>query len=344
MSSIRKRPNSKYYWWDSQYEGKRLRKSTKMKKKSLAKKIQDRWDYSVMTGDLEFYGISDKPSSNIDNFFDHFLQLRSRKSEKTFKSSKSIINRFRLYLSDNKVSRIDKISVTVLDKYIDFLQCKPKSKKNYLVEISLLLNQAIREELISSNPAKFVTLPVIKCEGHRLLDDDDLNIIFAGAGRWSLYYLTLLHTGLRSGDVAMLKYGNIDREKGAIISLVRKSRRIHEFPLTNQLINEIPNLDGNTPIFPDLYETNEIKLGTKMSTPRKHMQALLKAENRKHATLHSFRVTYNNQLRDFGCSIEDRQILLAHSTSETTKIYTHPNFELAQRYINLLPNYAIKQM
>jgi integrase len=315
-----------------------------MKKKSLAKKIQDRWDYSVMTGDLEFYGISDKPSSNIDNFFDHFLQLRSRKSEKTFKSSKSIINRFRLYLSDNKVSRIDKISVTVLDKYIDFLQCKPKSKKNYLVEISLLLNQAIREELISSNPAKFVTLPVIKCEGHRLLDDDDLNIIFAGAGRWSLYYLTLLHTGLRSGDVAMLKYGNIDREKGAIISLVRKSRRIHEFPLTNQLINEIPNLDGNTPIFPDLYETNEIKLGTKMSTPRKHMQALLKAENRKHATLHSFRVTYNNQLRDFGCSIEDRQILLAHSTSETTKIYTHPNFELAQRYINLLPNYAIKQM
>jgi integrase len=140
----------------------------------------------------------------------------------------------------------------------------------------------------------------------------------------------------------MLKYGNIDREKRAIISLVRKSRRIHEFPLTNQLLNEIPDLDINTPIFPDLYETNEIKLGTKMSKPRKYMQALLNAENRKHATLHSFRVTYNNQLRDLGCSIEDRQKLLAHSSSETTKIYTHSNFELAQSYIDRLPNYVIK--
>ena len=342
MSSLYRRSNSKYYWWTTEYEGKRLRKSTKMKKKSLAKKIQDRWDYSVMTGDLEFYGISDQPSNNRDEFFDHFLQLRSRKTEKLYKNSKSMINRFRLYLKNNKISRIDKISVTVLDKYIDFLQCKPKSKKNNIVEISLLLNQAIREELISSNPAKFVTLPVIKCKGHRLLDDDDLNIIFAGAGRWSLYYLTLLHTGLRSGDVAMLKYGNIDREKRAIISLVRKSRRIHEFPLTNQLLNEIPDLDINTPIFPDLYETNEIKLGTKMSKPRKYMQALLNAENRKHATLHSFRVTYNNQLRDLGCSIEDRQKLLAHSSSETTKIYTHSNFELAQSYIDRLPNYVIK--
>jgi len=169
-------------------------------------------------------------------------------------------------------------------------------------------------------------------------DRDDLRIIFAGASGWLLYYLTLFHTGLRAGDVAMLKYGNIDRERRAIISLIRKSRRTHEFPLSRLLMDQIPDLDSNSTIFPELYTENERKLNDNLAKPRLYMQALLKAENRKHATLHSFRVTYNNNLLGLGCSIQDRQKLLAHSSSETTKIYTHPNFELAQSYVDQLPD------
>ena len=37
--------------------------------------------------------------------------------------------------------------------------------------------------------------------------------------------------------------------------------------------------------------------------------------------------------------IEDRQKLLAHAT--TTKIYTHPNFDLAMQYVNQLPKYEL---
>ena len=40
-------------------------------------------------------------------------------------------------------------------------------------------------------------------------------------------------------------------------------------------------------------------------------------------------------------SIEDRQSLMAHSSSKTTTVYTHPNLELARDYINKLPNYSI---
>lgn len=35
----------------------------------------------------------------------------------------------------------------------------------------------------------------------------------------------------------------------------------------------------------------------------------------------------------------DIQILLAHASSETTKIYIHPNFELASEYINKIPTF-----
>ena len=63
--------------------------------------------------------------------------------------------------------------------------------------------------------------------------------------------------------------------------------------------------------------------------------------DRPKATLHSFRVTFNNLLFAEKLSIEDRQSLMAHSSSKTTTVYTHPNLELARDYINKLPNYSI---
>ena len=95
--------------------------------------------------------------------------------------------------------------------------------------------------------------------------------------------------------------------------------------------------EKDTPLFPMLYSTSDRTLSDNLAKPRKYMQALLQAEDRPKATLHSFRTTFNNRLRDLGLQIEDRQILLAQSASETTKIYTHPNFELAKQYVNKIP-------
>ena len=70
------------------------------------------------------------------------------------------------------------------------------------------------------------------------------------------------------------------------------------------------------------------------------LQGILQAHDKMRADLHSFRTTFNNTLRDLGLSIEDRQVLLAHSSSQTTKIYTHPNLQLAFDYINQIPEYS----
>ena len=41
-----------------------------------------------------------------------------------------------------------------------------------------------------------------------------------------------------------------------------------------------------------------------------------------------------------GLEMEDRKALLTHSSSETTKTYTHPNFDLAKEWIDKLPDYS----
>jgi integrase len=102
-------------------------------------------------------------------------------------------------------------------------------------------------------------------------------------------------------------------------------------------MSRLDKRENKTPVFPSLYATNKRKLNDKYFKPRKHLQSILKSHGLKHGTLHSFRTTFNNALRDLGLGIDDRAILLTHSSSETTKIYTHPNIEKALEYVNSLP-------
>lgn len=80
-----------------------------------------------------------------------------------------------------------------------------------------------------------------------------------------------------------------------------------------------------------------LKGTVKLGNVRKHLQRVLKANNKPKATLHSFRRTFNNALRDLGLHMDDRAKLLAHASSETTKIYTNPNPELALKWVNKIP-------
>ena len=105
-----------------------------------------------------------------------------------------------------------------------------------------------------------------------------------------------------------------------------------------------------SPLFPLFHITKDNSQGEimpdervlhyRIGIPRKHLQMILKEANRPKATLHSFRVTFNNLLLAEKLTIEDRQSLMAHSSSNTTSVYTHPNLELAREYINKLPTYS----
>ena len=97
------------------------------------------------------------------------------------------------------------------------------------------------------------------------------------------------------------------------------------------------NSDKDTPILPILISDKE--MNDKLTNPRKYIQTLLNAHNRPHADLHSFQHTFNKSLLELGMEIEDRQKLLVHASTVTTKIYIHPNFELAMQYVNQVPKY-----
>jgi len=252
-----------------------------------------------------------------------------------------VLTKFKRFLESSRIGRLEEITVKVMDGYIDWLDNAPKTKKNYLGVVSIMLKQAIKEGVITINPAENATLPqIIHNNLHRPLEQIDLEIIFQFSGQWFNYYQFLYHTGLRATDVSLLTHRNIDRKKKAIVSFVRKSRRIHEFPIADYLLDLIPANDNlDTHLFPKMYADTDKRLNNKLKAPRLNLQNALRLNGRTKATLHSFRATFNNTLRDLGLDIGDRQILLAHASSETTKLYTHPNFELAAKFVNRIPVY-----
>lgn len=341
MSRLYKR--GPYFWWEAYYKGRRFQRSTKMTRKDLAKQITDQWDMKLVLDDTSFLNLKNQSPTDTQSYFkDYLIFVEKRKSENTLEVTMGVLKRFESFLESKSIVQLDEITVRVMDGYIDWLNNAPKTKKNYLGIISIMLKQAIKEGVISTNPAVDATLPrILKNDLHRMLEPIDLEIIFSSAVQWFDYYQFLYHTGLRAGDVALLTSGNIDRHKPAIINFIRKSRRIHEFPIADHLLSMLPkNCSDNTPLFPNMFADTEKKLNWKLKAPRKHMQSMLRLNGRSKATLQSFRTTFNNVLRDLGLPIGDRQILLAHASSETTKIYTHPNFKLASEYVNKIPVYG----
>ena len=341
MSTLYRRKDSPFWWWSSKIKGKRLRMSTGMEKKSLAQQVKDQWDIKVLTGDLSFIGKKTCPGHEISAFMDEYRHVRSRISENTYQTARSVSARFERFLTSQGVHSIEEISIKLLDAYIDHLHLAPKTVHNHIKEIRIMLKRAVVEGLLSSNPADHVTLPkIIKKNRHRMLDPIDLQIIFDSAGSYRLFYEFLYYTGLRAGDVAMLRHRDIDRKRGSITCLVRKSEQVHELPLARVLLDRLHRGEYDQPLFPSLYAKTGKKASDRLRRPRVYMQALLKAKGRPKATLHSFRTTFNNTLRDLGLQMDDRQRLLAHSSSEATKIYTQPNFELAKTWVDRMPRFS----
>ena len=309
----------------------------------MAKKIAQQWDMNLMLDDLSFLGFSSNSNYYTKSYVKEYIVFLSNRTEsnKTIRTYAGMLKRFTDYMDKNRLKRLNEISVRNINQYLDSLDVSPKTKKNHLQAISSMMKQAVKEDILKSNPCELATLPKMNKNKaiHRPLQPVDLETIFNGAGSWYMFYAFLYHTGLRSGDVASLKYGNIDFKKKSIVSFIRKSRRIHEFPIADALVNMLDSTaDKDTPLFPVLYTDKEQNDRTKPA--RVYMQSLLKAKERPHADLHSFRHTFNQSLLDLGMDIGDRQKLLAHASSDTTKVYTHPNFDLAMRYVNRIPMYG----
>ena len=73
-----------------------------------------------------------------------------------------------------------------------------------------------------------------------------------------MYYYFCIFNCIKKNELACFKYCDIDFKKKSVVRLIRKSKRVHEFPIDDVLIDTLDKArNSNEPIFPSLFNNSE---------------------------------------------------------------------------------------
>jgi integrase/recombinase XerC len=238
---------------------------------------------------------------------------------------------------------IEKVDRIIIRKYLSFLHRKNK-KSSIARKISTLrsfFKYLVREQMISSNPAKSVSSPKVEKTLPTTLTVDEAFRLMESpksiSGKPSpersrekrlrdQAILELLYSsGLRVSELVGLNSNYLDLDLG-IVRVMGKGRKERIVPVGVKAIEvlqayleERGMVEGEEPIFIN-------SLGGRLTA--RSVGRLIKKYSRhsgifRRVSPHSLRHTFATHLLDAGADIREIQEMLGHSSLSTTQRYTH---------------------
>jgi integrase len=201
--------------------------------------------------------------------------------------------------------------------------------------ISGALTYALRKGYIKTNPARIIPSLPENNERTRFLSEAERTRLFSScrASLWDKLYLIVLlaiTTGARKGELAKLRWNDIDFERRTAYVSTTKNGQPKVLPLTDSVIQELQlfNKNDNSLIFESKVKENVAYCFTK---PWK--KALEDAEI-KDFRFHDLRHTCASYLAQSGASLLEISFVLGHKQISVTQRYAHLCVEQKSNLIN----------
>lgn len=307
----------------------------------------------------------------LDDWFNRFI-LYKRKKSTVINYASYIQKHINPILGDYKLDEIEPamIQFFVQDQLengrIDRVGgLSEKTVQEYRNMLFQALQKAIEEGYITSNPCQFVQVKKTKEREMRTLTvEEEFQIEKEIDCQWrtvSLIPVLLgLYGGMRIGEIAGLKIGDVDLQKRQI----HISRALNRFTIIEEKGRKSELRYGTTkngkertiPLNNDLYEAlstyittmpshlrkaeNPLFLSNKMTAmePRTigyHFQKLMKKLNIQDIHFHCLRHTFATRALEANMNIKVCSKILGHSSVQiTSDIYTHVTFNQMMKEIN----------
>ena len=207
----------------------------------------------------------------------------------------------------------------------------------YFNALLIVLNQAVREDLIAENPARRVdpaAKPRQKESTRAFLTLDEVRSLMetpCEEGCLKSAFLFACFTGLRISDVQSLDWKEIvdvGDGKLQIQKVQAKTGRMVYVPLSDNATRWMPER-GEGLVFPDIPVTPTLE--------RKLDKWASAAKIKKHVTFHVARHTYATLLLTYGADLYTVSQLLGHKNIQTTQIYGKIIDETKRKTVNLIP-------
>lgn len=384
MPSLHKDPKGRspyFYCAYSLANGKRKFRSTKMKTKAEAWKVCIAWadaakeagadhrDREILDQMREARGKKPLKVSTIRKFFEEWVEgQKLHLSENTHKRYSSSIRKLVLFLGEEADHDLPTLTGEQIESFIRHEQDEGLAEKTLNIDLKAIhaaLGKAFKRGQVKLNVAGTVETkpnnsaiknPFTRTQVEQLLaaaDDEWYGFIFVG------YF-----TGLRLGDIASLKWENLDlatkvitvhpqkRREGALrpplqIPLHKRlllwlrlwkaegdSKKESDFIFTKLSKLKVTGTTGLSNTFTRLIE----KAGIKNYPVKEKKAGSTRGRDVYAFGFHSLRATFNTELEAAGVSAEVRMKLSDHTSRDVNMLYTKPEAARLADEISKLPS------
>lgn len=382
MASLRKRPESPY--WVACFtdpEGRRTQRSTGTTDRREAQRIANQFEDAAAEGRkrllteararqviADIYAVANRdtlPSSTVRSFFTSWLKRKELEAgEKTHVRYSVTVLQFLEFLGNRADKDLTYLAGRDIAEFRDNLAAKvsPGTVNTGLKILRAALNQAKRDGLVDLNEAERVTLLKVRGESkRRSFTGEELRLILGCADQeWRGMILVGLYTGARLGDIASLRWGNVDlprRQLSFHVSKTNKSQSVH---LADPLYRHLESLqrpdDPEAPLFPVAHADyaknyfngllskrfHAILVAAGLLEPRKNRATGEGGAGVKHRvsklSFHSLRHTFVSWLKDTGSSDAVARELAGHDSAIVNRNYTHLDDQTKRKAVDRLPD------
>lgn len=375
MASVHRRIGSPYWWGAFTLPGgKRAFRSTKCAKRADALKVCLAWEGAAQGRATEsqirrvfsdlHQAIHGRPmhSATVEDFAAKWLDGKKGETAKaTFAAYRRAVDDFLDSLGDRRSRDLSSVTssevVVIRDSWGK--SASPKTANNKLKALRVMFQAAWRDGIITENPASKVATLKTESNGRRPFTVLELKRVLATAeGEWRGMVLAGIYTGQRMGDIARLRWNQVDLVSREIALTTAKTGRRMILPIALPLFEWLVSAAGDDvdgPIFPRLagkverggasplsQEFYEILVSAGLATRRRGKNEPEGSGRRSRRaqsdlTFHSLRHTATSWLKSAGVSEAVARDIIGHDSAAVSRLYTHVDEDSKRRALDMLP-------
>ncbi len=299
---------------------------------NLAEQIKNKREQELQSGD---YDITPSFKKGVDfiQFFDKYLTIYNKKDKRVIVGC---FGKFKEYLEEQGIKSLTtkQVDENLVTGFKEFLEdtLNGETPANYFKKFKRVLNYAVKQKVLSSNPAQDISAKRNESIKKDILTFDEIKLL-AGTQltneQVKKAFLFCCYTGLRFCDIVKLHWKNI---QGDMINILQQKT--------------------SKPVSINIHENAKPLLG-KRGKPEDYVFTLpshnaclknlhhwcKKAGVNKHITWHCARHSFATGIIFYGSDVNSASALLGHSSLAYTQRYVRIVESLKEKAISNLPNF-----
>ncbi len=325
--NIRKRKNSKYYYYDLMIDGVRYKGTTKTDDKKLAEQIVSTIKTDILRKKHDLPSVI---NYRFKDLWDSYIEFQSPGKNKDLK--KYLSKHFLPIFQDMSIRSVtaDKTENYRLSRKLEVMSLSKNQNKREAeisfrivnAEISILHNFfsfCIKKGYLDKNPCGGIK-KLNELSRLKTLSDEDIDKLIHGAtNKLTRDLITfLIYTGCRKGEALNLKWDDVDLQNDVIAIKGTKTKYDRYVPIHSQLKTLLSGITKNQDC---LYVFNNN--GAKIGNFKRSFHTACKNAGLKDLHIHDLRHVFASKMVMNGTSLYITGELLGHRTTQMTKRYSH---------------------